>query len=78
MMEILAVIVGLIGTGLLGVAAWAFTISNDVAVGKQAVTDLERLIKTKDESTKELITIQFSEVHRRLDRIEANTNGHKR
>lgn len=54
----------LLGALTLGVFAWAFNINNRVTV-----------LETKDDSLKELITIQFEAVKSRLDRIERGMNG---
>ena len=51
--------VGILGTAVLGVFGWAFQLSNRVSV-----------IEAENEGLRELITTQFTEVKRRLDRIE--------
>lgn len=61
----LEVIVGLIGTGLLGVIGWGIKLSNRVAV-------LESLSVT----TQKLLEVQLQDIKERLVRIEANMDKH--
>ena len=55
----LETLVGVLGTGMLGVITWCFRINSRVAVLEAGKSDLKELIGTK-----------FDEVNRRLERIE--------
>lgn len=55
----MAAIVGVLGTGLLAVIGWVFTMSNRVAV-----------LEADKVSLKELINVRLEDITRRLGRIE--------
>lgn len=56
----LNVVVGIIGSALLGVIGWAINLNSRVAV-----------LEADNVSLRELITVQFKEITRRLGRIES-------
>jgi tRNA A58 N-methylase Trm61 len=60
---IVSTLLGLWGTALLGVMAWAVKLSNRVAV-------LEADKDSLKDSIREILDLRFQDVNRRLDRIE--------
>jgi hypothetical protein len=66
-MAIVEALIGILGTGLLGVIGWAVQIHSRVAV-----------LEANYENLKELLENRFDEIIRRLDRMENGKNsGHK-
>lgn len=64
---LVAPIIGVLGTALLAVVGWSFSLGTRVSV-----------IESKHEDLLTLINTRFNEVDRRLGRIEKVMNGHMR
>lgn len=72
----LDIIVGIIGTGVIGALAWIFSLGNRVSVVETKQSGSETLMKTQFESLNTLLNSKFAAMDSRLERIERSMNGH--